>query len=276
MGAVIPVLEIGGTHVTAALVDARRIVARDRRPLAADGEPDAILDTVAICANAVEAPVDAVWGVALPGPFDYADGIARYTGVGKFDRLDGWNIRTELAKRITPSPQWIEFGNDAVAFARGEWLAGAAHGHRRVVGLTLGTGIGSAFLADGVAVHSGPTVPPEGYAYRLTVDGRPIEDFVSRRAIIAAYAQDVDVDVIAGRARSGEKTAQGVLKAAFDLLSETLAPWLSSFDTDVVVVGGAMTGSWDVIGPLLDFGVRTVKTENPDAALFGAAALAGR
>ncbi|WP_222853794.1 ROK family protein [Fodinicola acaciae] len=273
---VVPVLEIGGTHVTAALVDARQIVARDKRPLAADGEADEILDTIAACANAVEAPIDAVWGVALPGPFDYADGIARYTGVGKFDRLDGWDFRTELRKRIVPSPQWIEFGNDAVAFGRGEWLAGAAHGHRRVVGLTLGTGVGSAFLADGVAVHSGPTVPPDGYAYRLTARGRPIEDFVSRRAIMAAYAQNVDVDVIAGRARDGEQAARDVLESAFGLLSDTLAPWFSRFGAEIAVVGGAMTGSWDVIGPLLAFGVPSVAANNPDAALLGAAAWAAR
>ena len=51
----------------------------------------------------------------------------------------------------------------------GDWLTGAARGVRRHAGLTVGTGIGSAFLAEGRAVVEGPTVPPAGEVHRLTV-----------------------------------------------------------------------------------------------------------
>ena len=53
----------------------------------------------------------------------------------------------------------VQFLNDADAFALGEWWAGAAKGGRRVVAATLGTGLGSAFLADGHIVHDAPGIP---------------------------------------------------------------------------------------------------------------------
>ena len=63
--------------------------------------------------------------------------------------------------RCELDPAWIRFLNDAEAFLLGESVAGAARGHAPRVGITLGTGLGSAFLADGEIVRSGPDVPPE-------------------------------------------------------------------------------------------------------------------
>jgi glucokinase len=70
----------------------------------------------------------------------------------------------------------------------GEWVAGAARGYARVVAITLGTGVGSAFLDAGTVVSSGPTVPPNGDVYRLFINGCPLEQAVSNRAIVASYA----------------------------------------------------------------------------------------
>ncbi|MCF2435267.1 ROK family protein [Streptomyces thinghirensis] len=60
----------------------------------------------------------------------------------------------------------------------GEYGAGAATGHDRVVCLTLGTGVGSSFLSAGRPVHSGPGVPPSGHVHhphgaRPTPGGTP-------------------------------------------------------------------------------------------------------
>jgi glucokinase len=41
------------------------------------------------------------------------------------------------------------FVNDAHAFLLGEAAVGAAAGHHRTVGITLGTRVGSAFLHEG-------------------------------------------------------------------------------------------------------------------------------
>ena len=89
---------------------------------------------------------------------------------------------------LRPSPSAVRFLNDADAFGVGEYAVGAARGHDRAVCITLGTGVGSAFLDRGRPVNSGPTVPPDGSIHLVVHDGRPIEETVSRRAIRTAYA----------------------------------------------------------------------------------------
>ncbi len=252
----IPVLEIGGTHVTAALVSPRTaaVAARVRRPLDAQARAGDILGAVLRCARTLPAaPAGARWGVAVPGPFDYAKGVALFAGVGKFETLYGVDVRAALLDGLPGDPADVAFRNDAHAFLAGEWTAGAARGHTRAVGITLGTGVGSAFLADGAPRTSGPGVPPEGRIDLARIDGRPLEDVVSRRAILTRYAAGADVDVreVAARARAGEEPARRVLDAAFGALGAELGPRLAAFRATALVVGGSMAESWDLVAPPL-------------------------
>lgn len=268
----LPVLEIGGTHVTAALVDlgAGDVVSGSahREPLDSSGSAGRIVDAILRCGTRVPAGSGLPWGVAVPGPFDYEGGVALFTGVGKFEALYGTDLRAALTDGLPQRPAGMRFLNDADAFLLGEWRSGAAAGHHRCAGLTLGTGIGSAFLADGVPRGSGTGVPPEGRVDLLRVDGRPLEDVVSRRAIRAAYRAGTatvdygsdgdavpDVAEIAARARRGDPVARSVLRTAFGTLGGVLAPWLAAFRATALVVGGSMTGSWDLIGPALREGL---------------------
>jgi glucokinase len=195
--------------------------------------------------------------------------------------LRGVDVGAALCRGITPSPESVSFLNDAEAFLLGEWLHGAATGYRRCAAVTLGTGVGSAFLADGEIVGSGPDVPPDGRAHRLYIDGRPLEDLVSRRAIRAAYrdaAHDRSADVrdIADRARGGDPVARAVIDAAMGSLGTALAPWLARFGAEVVVIGGSMSASWDLFGPPFTAQLRQrvdiVVAQDPEhAPLLGAA-----
>ena len=71
-----------------------------------------------------------LWGVAIPGPFDYVRGIADFHGVGKFDALRGVDLGDVLRRTLTRANGRVSFVNDAEAFAIGEWASGAAQGHR--------------------------------------------------------------------------------------------------------------------------------------------------
>lgn len=278
-------LDVGGTHVAAAVVDTgdwRLTGARTRLPLDALAGADVIVATFARAAAAIDAPGEATWAVAMPGPFDYARGVGRFTGVGKFEALRGVDVRAALAAALPRRPRAVRFLNDADAFTLGEYAHGAATECRRVLGITLGTGIGSGWVVDGQVVSSGPGVPPGGRAHRLVVDGVPLEDRVSRRAIRAAYgvADDptgqVDVRDIARRARDGEPRAGHVLRAAMRTLGGVLAPAAREFRADVVVVGGSMSASWDLLGPwfaeTFTAGIPVRLAADPEhAALFGAA-----
>ncbi|WP_327122000.1 ROK family protein [Streptomyces sp. NBC_01341] len=280
----VPVLEIGGTHVTAALVDtptglpvAGSVV---RRPVPAGAGAAEILDSFAEAARGAAVPDPAHWGVAVPGPFDYASGIGRFRGIGKFESLDGVDVRAELMARL-PHARAISFLNDADAFAIGEHHSGAAAQHHRAVCITLGTGVGSSFLLDGRPVTEGPAVPPEGRAHRVTADGLPLEEVVSRKAIRARYARSAgldetseapDVRTIAELARAADRNAAAVINGCFTTLGRALAPWCAAFRPDVMVVGGSMAASWDLIGPALRAGLTAgAAAEGPRAGAVVAA-----
>ena len=261
-----PAIEIGGTHATAALIDprSRQVVegSRVRVELDSGASAEAVIDRFTEAAMRLHGPHAHRWGVAIPGPFDYQRGIGRYEGVAKFGSLRDVNVRSELADRLSCQPEDLRFVNDANAFAIGEWISGAARGHDRIVGLTLGTGVGSAFLDRGTPVESGPAVPPGGRVDRLSIGGRPLEETFSSRGIEAQYASErlhdiggASVEQIAARARHGDRIAQRVLEESTEKLSRALAPWLRSFPASLVVVGGAIAQAWDLLAPSFDAGL---------------------
>jgi glucokinase len=273
----VPVLEVGGSHVTSALVssDLRSVRQAHRSSLLPDGGREDLLQAIAASARRIDAPRGAVWGIAVPGPFDYAAGVARYADVGKFDALNGVSLRAELSDRLDLPPEALRFMNDAEAFALGAYTA--MHPHpRRAIFLTLGTGIGSGFVADGSAVRSGPDVPTSGELWTQTWHGAPIEDAMSTRALIAAYEHrtgaTVDVKTLCVRARRGEAAALAVLEQALGALGEAVAPWAGRFKATAVVVGGSITRSWDVIGPPLTQSLHSAMGTDRLAVLPAAAA----
>jgi predicted NBD/HSP70 family sugar kinase len=285
-----PVLEVGGTHVLASRVDAAtwRVEpgSAHRLPLDSGGTAEAILTTLAACARRLGLASPETLAVAIPGPFDYRAGIGRFRGVGKFDALAGVDVGRALRGRLAPPPARVTFVNDAEAFGLGEWLAGAARGYQRAVAITLGTGIGSAFVAAGRVVTRGPAVPPGGHVYRLTPGGRPLEETVSRRAIVASYRRHapaagpgLDVREIAALARGGDAAAARVFTEAFCHLGAALRPWLARFGAQVLVAGGGLTTSWPLIEPPLRRGLGPVssdlvivKSADPAAATAAGAA----
>jgi glucokinase len=278
---VIGALDIGGTHVTAARVDpgAEAVAAGSRRrfPLDPDGAREELVGGLLEAAASVAGPSTRGWGIAAPGPFDYERGVFRIRGLGKFEALFGVDLHAELFASLgladdTP----VRFLNDADAFLLGEAWAGAARGHPRVVGLTLGTGLGSAFLADGRLVHDGAGVFPGGRAHVVDFRGRPVEETISRRGLLGAHrAEGTDVKELAERARDGDAPARSAFTAFAAALAEFLEPWLAAFEPTCVVVGGSIARAWDLLGPPLEAALAPVVVSRAahldDAPLLGAA-----
>jgi glucokinase len=292
------VVDVGGGHVSAGIVIEGRLV--EKRVQAID--PDAPLPDLssALTAPAAElaraasttltpppaaasspasppasapaspsasAPASAPqrWVVALPGPFDYAVGRGTFEGVDKFASLSGVDLRALFASALGVPPASILFVNDAVAYAVGEWAEGAGRDSDRMICVTLGTGVGSAFLAAGRPVFEGDTVPRGGDVHTLTIDGRPLEETVSSPALRARFAaltgHDRTVEQICALSRGGagadradrtlERVAGELVESTFSALGRALAPWVRSFGAETVVVGGGIARSWDVVGPPL-------------------------
>ena len=128
-------------------------------------------------------------GFAMPGPFDYARGIALFDeGVKKYENLYGLNVADTLRKKMNlPENFPVRFINDAMAFAIAEDWIGKSSGSKRSLAITLGTGFGSAFLSHHIPVVSGDEVPAFGYVYHLPVETGNADDYFSTRGLLGRY-----------------------------------------------------------------------------------------
>ena len=201
-----------------------------------------------------------VLGRGRPRAVRLRQGVAFFAGVGKFESLYGTDVGQELRAGLPGPAGSVRFLNDADAFLLGEWLFGAAAGHDPCAAITLGTGVGSAFLSGGVVRQDGPGVPPEGRVDLLRIDGRPWKTSfpLGRSSVGYQHLSGVNPQgavQVAGLARGGDPVAAGVLRSAFAALGKALSPWLEEFGAEALVVGGSMTGSWDLIGPALVGGI---------------------
>ena len=213
--------------------------------------------------------------MALPGPFDYEAGVAWYR-LDKFAALYGLDVGKSLRELL--GLDRVVFLNDAEAFSVGEWTAGELRGQDRCVGVTIGTGIGSGFLDDGRALRTGDTVPPGGELYRTDYRGKPLEDWISARAILRLYSERAGrlpegwgVKEVADHARGGDAVARQVLLDAFGVLAEVLASWLDRFGASRVVLGGSISGAFDVVESVFPFDA-TATADTEHSAILGAAA----
>ena len=284
-------LDIGGSHMSAAIVDRRlrEIVVGTRVDVAVDegAARELILDTWVEAARRAVATVGvgsvAGIGIAMPAPFDYARGVSLMRH--KFRALYGLPVVTLLGERFRGSPLEgapIVVANDADLFALGEWWAGAGQGRRRIIGLTLGTGLGSGFIADGRIVTSGPEVPPGGEIWNLAYLDGVAEDYVSGRAIAITYGRatgwTLTAREIAQRAEAGDPAARATFAELAAHLARILEPHVARFRPACVVVGGKIAHAWPAFGPPLAASLAPVEctpsARFEDAALLGAAALA--
>lgn len=284
--------DIGGSHITAALVDLATGAIADsskvKEPVNAASDATDILAhwTRAIkqVLTAAGNNIDAI-GIAMPGPFDYAEGISLIKGVAKYESLYGMNIRAALSESLEFSGK-IFFENDASCFALGEAWAGEGVGCSRMVAVTLGTGLGGTFLQDNVILHNGQGVPSDGYIYHLPFRNGIAEDYISSRWLLNEYHQRTglrlkEVKYMGELAEKQDAVALTLFAEMGSALGEVLAPWLRDFKAERVVIGGNIRKAHPFFLPslrtcLYESNLRTtvhISNKGENAALSGAAYL---
>jgi glucokinase len=217
--------------------------------------------------------------LALPAPFDYETGISRMRH--KLPYLYGVSLREGLAPRFGWQPEQVRFLHDAAAFLLGEITAGAACGAARAVGITLGTGIGSAFALSGHLLTHGDDLPAGGEIWNLPFAGGILEDSLSSRAIQREYEGRTgftdEVECLAAAAPDDASARETFIDFGTHL-GQALGSILAAFAPDVVVLGGGISKAAPLFLPsaqreLEGLPFQLVVSAMPDrAALVGAAA----
>lgn len=227
-------LDIGGTFIKCS--DGRQI------PIDSAGSRDAIASALR------EAIGDASRvAVAIPGPFDYENGI--FLMKHKFASVYGERF-AELAGRSC-SYRFVHDVNAA--------LMGEMKGHENIALITLGTGLGFAYSLNG-KVQSAPSGSPARAIYNIPCGDGILEDYVSKRGITAAYARlggnpSMSVREIADNARSGDHAALKAFSESASILAHYLGPVLRDLGISKVVLGGQISRSFDLMEKDLKHGL---------------------
>lgn len=253
-------IDVGGTKIAAALVDARGVVlASARRPTPATEGGAAVLAQMAACLDELAAAASghelSGIGISAAGVIDPASAIV----LDATDAIQGWKGQDLGAyfKARFAMPVWAD--NDVNCALLGElWQNPALAGVTGTVAmLTLGTGLGGALAHQGhllqgrhhLAGHFGRALVA-GAAGRLA----PVESLISGTGLLNLYRQ-----------RGGRDASHGAAVMALAHSRDTLAvaaldEWLGhlavqlhnlhwSIDPDLVLLGGGVIDSraqwWD-------------------------------
>ncbi|RYJ44978.1 ROK family protein [Flavobacterium beibuense] len=248
-------IDVGGSHISGALVNAKtgELIKESYHKAAHDSNSscseffkccEELFSIVMSNSNVSNFESIAGVGVAMPGPFDYENGISKIYGVKKYEALFGLNVKQELQKIAGGTP--VYFINDAESFAIGEYVSGAAINSAKSIIMTLGTGFGSTFLIEGEMQDGvGEGVPTNGYLYNIPFKDGIADDFFSTRWFVQQW-NDINNENIASVEAIAKLANENDLKALglFDLFAENFAdfmkPWVDSFKPERIVLGGGI------------------------------------
>lgn len=287
-------IDIGGSHISAVLIDAEsECILTDSFSTKKVNNKDSAENILAGWASAIDS---ALWnikpdqllgiGFAMPGPFDYENGIALFEKVAKYESLYGINIGEELRPilgldRNVP----FRFINDAISFAVGESWVGNAREYNKIMAITLGTGFGSAFVQSGIPILEGDDVPKLGCLWHLPYKDGTADDYFSTRWFIQSCEAKTGRRLPGVREIAEFADTNGIARELFEefgtCLGVFLAPWIKKFKAESLIVGGNMTGAYELFGPFLEdalkrqqLNINVVRSELMEtAAMLGSARL---
>jgi predicted NBD/HSP70 family sugar kinase/mannose-6-phosphate isomerase class I len=253
-------VDIGGTHISAAIVDIAKksIVSNTKVYKAIDSHEEAlkILDGWVDCMEQIltkfnEFPIKGV-GISMPGPANYEMGISEMFDCNKYENLFGVDLRNYLWRKMEKwlsHPNDIIFINDADSFLLGEsWVENLSQ--KNVVAITLGTGIGSGFLSKGKIVRNAKNLPSNGDVFNLPFKNKRAEDWFSSQWLLHAYEKTIgkrakNVKEIADQAISSREI-QTIFDAFGKNLGSFLSPILSNFKAETLILGGNITKGYSL------------------------------
>lgn len=263
-------IDLGGTKILAVVVDERhRVLTSSRRDTPATGGPAAVVHAMAEAmrdatkAARVETKALASVGVGSPGTIDTAAGTVSHAG-----NLPGWTRPFPLAAVLEAelgAP--VALANDVGAAVEAEAALGAGQGHRSMLGVWWGTGIGGGVVLDGMRWTGRGAAGEIGHT---VISERGARCPCGRVGCLEAYAGRRAMEVRARRAKAnGDKTrlfhwmkekglarlsssvwAKGLAKKdplAVKLLARAerglavgIASAVNLLDVECVVIGGGM------------------------------------
>ncbi|MDB5150817.1 MAG: nagK [Mucilaginibacter sp.] len=273
--------DIGGSHMTAGICN---ILTNSVIPesiinieVMSKGSANEILNAWTNTLQAViktsNRPIENL-AVAMPGPFDYDKGISYIKGLDKYEAIFGIDIKKQFADALNMDPERVRFRNDAECAIAGEVLAGAGKPYDKVIGITLGTGFGSAFSANKVTKDL--NLGSDLYRESIADDYFSTRWFVKRYTGLTGQMLKGGVKELAALSEKNNQSKQ-VFNEFADQLADFLSIAIGKLQPDALVICGNIAKASDLFLPRLQKNLGLLPVElaqlGEQSALIGAAAV---
>ncbi|AOW10311.1 ROK family protein [Flavobacterium gilvum] len=288
-------MDVGGSHITAAIIDVNemKIVEGSVSKLSFDSNlpVQIVMDywEKGIRSLCEKINLENLSGIAMaiPGPFDYEKGTFWIKDQNKYENFYGLNIKDLLRERFNFDNNFpIVSDNDANSFGKGEVYKNTKNLTKRVMAVTLGTGLGGCFIENGKIVQNRKDVPENGEIWNLPYKNGIAEDAVSLRGLLDNYKKFTGKQLNEGLdlyhlANSGDEKANEAFSKFGEDLAEVVLPCLKNFNADMFVIGGKLANAGDLFlnsfkEKIKNAGVEievAISTDNETSALLGVATL---
>lgn len=285
-------LDIGGTHITAAVINKTEMKVLEFSLFKESFDSNLPVDQVmniwrdVINTSIENSKVENIKGISIcmPGPFDYEKGICWIKDQSKYEHFYGLNVRELLLESLNFSNDFpVLFENDAVCFGKGEVFKQQENLSKKVMAVTLGTGLGACFIDKGVSISTGNQVPTDGEIYNLEYKEGIAEDYVSVRGLLSHYKTLSGFTLKNGLelydlAVNGDQQAVKVFETMGEDLAAVIIPWIKKFSADHIIIGGKIANASNLFLSLFNKTIKesgletkvSISTDNEIAALLGA------
>jgi glucokinase len=304
--------DLGGTHLRVATVDrGGNIHCRQVQPTPHAERASEIVRALIDAVHDSERKTAQLGGVlkaisvVVPGTVNVAEGVV--VKAPNVPCLDGFRLAAALESELA----WpVILENDANAAALGEMWRGAGKGHRTLVCVTLGTGVGGGIIldgklwrgADGSAAEIGHIgVDPFGGVPCTCGSRGCLEVYASATAVVRMTrearprypnsilhdTEDLTSVKIYQAGMQGDELAIEVFRRMGVYLGIGLASLINVLNPEMVVIGGGLSNGWELFEkhmrqqvierafPIPARRVKIVRAQcGDDAGLLGAAQLA--
>lgn len=269
-------VDMGGTNIRAGKIIEQKITYSAKVTTPSTGTQSEVLEKLFSLIDCCLDSNTRSIGIGVPSIVDVEKGIV-YDVVN----IPSWKVvpLKEILEKRYKVPVYVN--NDANCFALGEKYFGKAKSYKNIVGLTLGTGMGSGLifngkLYEGVNCCAGEfgNIPYLNSNFEYYCSG---QFFIEEKGTTAvdAYNQALLDDPIA---------LQQFSEFGFHM-GQAIKSILYAYDPEIIIMGGSLTKAYEFFKPdmydaILDFAYRNVLTrlkieisELEHSAIYGAAAL---
>lgn len=251
-------IDLGGTNLRIGLFNEEgEIISEQSRPTEAEKGPDYTINNMAEVINKLKSQYDIkAVGIGSPGPLLPKTGV-----IIEPPNLPGWvNVPiVDLLEEKIGLPVSLE--NDANAAALAEAKLGAGKGSGSVFFITVSTGIGGGYVLDGQLVSGAQgncgeignmIVNPSPDAYQGPgLNKGALEGLASGTAIGRIGKERLNItngaQGVFQLAEQGNQQAQEIIDEAINYLSIGLANIIHTVNPEVIVIGGGVMKSKDLI-----------------------------